>query len=478
MFVPAIVMLAFIVFAKRISQDGDPFWHIAAGRWMIDHGTILHQDVFSYTASGTPWIAHEWLSEVVMAATYQAAGWDGIYVLFGLAFAATAFLLARHLLKYLDPVPALFLTLFVLADLKGWIQIRPHVFVLPILVLWTAELLEARSENCAPRWFLFPLMILWVNLHASFLFGAALILPFALEAVLGADRTARFSTAASWGAVFAGSLIAALVNPNGIWGLLFPLTFTASSTELYLIGEWHTITFSSLGAVEISFLAGLFLFLLLGVRMPVIRLLVLVGMLHLALEHQRFVIILAIVGSMILAEPIANALKARGWTKREEPSKVNPLAPGIAAALVALAIAAGGFAFTRSIENDELSPVAALSNVPETIASQPVFNDWIFGGYLIFTGSRPFIDGRAEVYGDPFMRNYLRIMQADKTALDETFAKYKVTWTLLSPDDRTNAILDLVPGWCLLYADKFAVVHVRKDAVGRVDEACRPPVKG
>jgi hypothetical protein len=72
----------------------------------------------------------------------------------------------------------LYLSLFALADIKGWVMMRPHLFVLPILVVWTGELLAARKENRAPRWFLMPLMVLWANLHPSFLFGAALIASF------------------------------------------------------------------------------------------------------------------------------------------------------------------------------------------------------------------------------------------------------------------------------------------------------------
>jgi len=472
-FVPAIVMLAFTVFSPRLMADGDPFWHIAAGEWMIDHRAVLHEDPFSFTFAGAPWNAHEWLSEILMAATYRGAGWNGLYLLFGLVFGATAFLLAQQLLKYLDPVPALFLCLFALADIKGWVSMRPHVFALPILVLWAGELIAARSENRAPHWFLIPLMTLWVNLHASFLFGVAVIVPFAVEAILAA-KGARFRTAASWGPVSLGTLLAALVNPAGVAGLLFPIAFTATPTTS-LIVEWQSATFNVLGPLEVSFLAGLFLFLLVGVRMPAIRLLVLLGMVHMTLQHQRFAIILAIVGAMILAQPIADALKSRGWTKTgSDTAVVNPWAASAGALLVVLCIVVAGYAFPRTPQNDDLSPVSALAHVPPAIANRPVFNEWIFGGYLIFTGLRPFLDGRTEVYGDRFVRNYLQITRPDKSALEETFAKYKVVWTLLSPENRANIILDLLPDWCTLYADRFAVVHVRKDAFGGTERSCQP----
>src|SRR5262249_42602786 len=137
LFVPALTVLALTVFGERLMIDGDVFWHIAAGDWMIDHGTVLREDPFSYSFAGRPWHAHEWLSEIIIAGMYRAAGWNGLYVLTGLAFAATAFLIARQLLTQLDPVPALYLCMFAVADLKGWVMMRPHMLALPILAAWT-----------------------------------------------------------------------------------------------------------------------------------------------------------------------------------------------------------------------------------------------------------------------------------------------------------------------------------------------------
>jgi hypothetical protein len=457
-FMPALTVFAYTVFAQRLTVDGDHFWHLAAGQWMIEHRAILHNDPFSFTFAGAPWTAQEWLSEILMAATYRAAGWGGLYVLFGLAFAATVYLLSRQLLKYLDPVPALFLCLFAIADIKGWVVMRPHVLVMPILAIWAGELLAARSEHRAPRWFLVPLMVLWVNLHASFLFGAALILPFAAEAVF--EEKKRLRAVVSWGAVFIGVLVAALANPSGLSGLLFPIAFTATPVPS-LIPEWQASTFNSVGPLELSLLAGLSVCLFLGIRMPAIRLLLLVLMVHLTLAHTRFMIILAIVGALLLAEPIAKALKSRGWASTEGKDLRLPLAATLGAMVVALCIGAAGFVPPRTIRNDDLSPIAALAHVPPGLAQQPVFNDWLFGGYLIFAGERPFIDGRVDMYGAEFVGNYLRAAAGDREALERILGQFSIAWTILPPGSPANAILDAL-GWRVLYRDNAAVVHVRE----------------
>jgi hypothetical protein len=472
LFVPAIAMFALTVYGERLVIDGDVFWHIAAGEWMIDQRAIIGTDPFSYTFAGQPWHAHEWLSEILMAATYRAAGWNGLYVLAGLAFGATAVLLARHLLLAdLEPVPALYLSLFALADIKGWVMMRPHLFALPILVVWTGELLAARRESRAPRWFLAPLMVLWVNLHPSFLFGAALIAVFGLEAVLKTPREGR-RIAAQWGARFIGVILAAMVNPAGAAGVSFPLMFTAAGTAA-MIPEWRTTMFNTLGPFEISLLAGVLGCLFLGVRMTAMRLILLAGMLHLTLAHQRFVIVLAIVGAMILAEPIAKALREKGWRARPAEGGVNALAASAGAVLIALVLAASSFAIPRGLRNETITPLAALAHVPAEIAARPVFNDWLIGGYLIFTGMRPYIDGRAELYGAGFIRTYLQIVRPDAVLMRETFVRYGVVWTLLAPGNRAMVVLDLMPEWCRVYRDDAAVVHVRRNALAGTNVDCQ-----
>ncbi|HWE06558.1 MAG TPA: hypothetical protein VG274_07605, partial [Rhizomicrobium sp.] len=103
-------------------------------------------------------------------------------------------------------------------------------------------------------------------------------------------------------------------------------------------------------------------------------------------------------------------------------------------------------------------------HVPARLAAQPVFNEYSMGGYLIFRGIRPFIDGRGDMYGATFAENYARIIKPDRHAMETTFSKYKVMWTILTPDNAANGILDMLPGWRILYRDKFAIIYVRRDA--------------
>ena len=82
--------------------------------------------------------------------------------------------------------------------------------------------------------------------------------------------------------------------------------------------------------------------------------------------------------------------------------------------------------------------------------------------FLIWRGVRPFIDGRTDMYGDDFTNAYLRAERPDVPALEGLLDRWKVDWTLLNPQDPVAGVLDREPGWRRLYADRYAVVHVRR----------------
>src|SRR5260221_166583 len=86
----ALVAFTVFLFARGVLNDGDTYWHLAAGEWMLSHGLILRRDVFSFSHAGQAWDTHEWLTEVVMALAFRLGGWDGLLLLAASAAAADA----------------------------------------------------------------------------------------------------------------------------------------------------------------------------------------------------------------------------------------------------------------------------------------------------------------------------------------------------------------------------------------------------
>jgi hypothetical protein len=93
-----------------------------------------------------------------------------------------------------------------------------------------------------------------------------------------------------------------------------------------------------------------------------------------------------------------------------------------------------------------------------------VFNGYSFGGPLILAGIRPYIDGRAEIYGDRFVQNYAAIADGDWGKFNQAVQRYGIRWTVLpASDTRLIQELDSSPDWQRIYSGPAGVVHVRRD---------------
>jgi hypothetical protein len=235
-------------------------------------------------------------------------------------------------------------------------------------------------------------------------------------------------------------------------GLLFPFQLAAMGGLAHL-GEWQPSDFSILSPFEIALLSLLAVLALGKVKVPLPRLLIILGLVHLALAHGRHQMLFGVAAPLLLAPWLALA-----WPRTEE--KTSPLFAAAAAAALAGLIAVR-IALPASRGQDAVSPVAALAHLPVFERSQPVLNDYAFGGYLIWSGVRPFIDSRADLYGDAFLSRYAAIAAADRNTLAATLTGRHVRWTIFPSGAPVVKLMDKMPGWHRRYADAIAVVHVR-----------------
>jgi hypothetical protein len=149
----------------------------------------------------------------------------------------------------------------------------------------------------------------------------------------------------------------------------------------------------------------------------------------------------------------------RGLTELAKPASL----PGIALAGAVLAAISAALLHGTAIRPDIPMPATALAAVQAEHVTGPVLNDYGFGGYLIFAGVPPFIDGRAELYGDAFIKRHVEAMLLTGDGLPHILDQYGIAWTLIAPERPAVMLLDHLPGWRRLYADDVAVVHVRTD---------------
>lgn len=131
--------------------ESDLFWHLAAGRWMLEHGAIPRVDPFRFTSGGAAWVDHEWLFQVVVHGVERVAGLDGLIALRAAALGGFALLLCHHARR-----AGLGAGLAGLLALAAMLGVRPRFLVRPEIVtqfaLLTLVLLLERlvSRHGAP----------------------------------------------------------------------------------------------------------------------------------------------------------------------------------------------------------------------------------------------------------------------------------------------------------------------------------------
>jgi hypothetical protein len=428
----AAAVFAAVLVAPRVLAGGDLYWHIAAGRWMIENQQVLRIDPFSSTFQGQPWETRDWLAEILFAAAYVGAGWGGVLALAAAAAASGAGLLAFHLARgRRDVFTAIWLALAVITAADA-VKALPFLLALPCLVAWTGGLSRAVAKGPSLR--LLPVILVWANLSSSFVIGLALTVVLAAEAILIAKEN-RLAVARSW-AVFAGcALILGLVTPTGAPGM---------AHAIRALGVTGPV--GSLLPLLIALPAAS---VLLPRRLLWLRLVFLAGLFMLALTSALGRLFFAATAPLLCAGPHEDEELKLQW---------RPLTT-----LVLLAIIAAAVRIAVPVErhDDATTPQTALAEVPVTIKRQPVFNDTAFGGFLIFSDVRPFLDSRP-LYFESFRNRYAAVTTPGLLA--NTLTRYHVRWTILAPDNPAVKLMDGMTGWHRLYRDQWAVVHVKNGA--------------
>jgi hypothetical protein len=254
--IPVAVLVLLLVLNFRPIMQNDFWMHLKIGEDILDTFQIPTADSYSAVAEGRPFIAHEWMSGVLLALVGGAFGAAGFAALGALVAASLAALLFFALPKdarssfVLAPLGALaaYLTDFRLV-------IRPDLFTMLLLAVWAFSIERwRRTHERWILWMLVPLVTAWANLHGAFLFGVVTLWGMAglitVEHFLRLQRTgepacSREDMLAAL-SVAGLAVVACLLNPRG-WHLpMFSLHMTTGQAfeQVRAVTEWQP-TFDS-----------------------------------------------------------------------------------------------------------------------------------------------------------------------------------------------------------------------------------------
>jgi hypothetical protein len=458
----ALLFLGLFGMAVRNMLDPDLWWHLKSGEYMVAHKAVPHADPFSYTRAGQPWVAHEWLSELLMYGLYRVSGWMGLSVTFALILCGAFFIL--YLRCPSNPYLSGAITVLgAWATTPVW-GVRPQIITFLLTSLWLL-ILERSEGNRRVLWWTLPLMALWVNLHAGFALGVALLALFlageSLEQLLSAQpATANKARLRTLALAFILNLLLIPLNPNGVRMYSYPIQTLRSKAMQSYISEWASPNFHRADYWPFLFLVltvvATLAWIRSGVRMR--DMLLLLVSTFAALSSIRMIPLFVLVA----VPPMANA--AKSWLHhRPSPTARHRVAfnATILVAMVVFVAVHITVVFRQQTQAEaEHFPTGAVAFLAAHPPTRPIFNHYDWGGYLIwklYPRTRVFIDGRADLYGDAMFREFMQTYLLGKD-WERTLTRWQIGTVIVPPDSALASGLRNFPGWSIRYEDPRAVV--------------------
>lgn len=473
--------------------DGDTGWHLRTGEWILRNGRVPTVDFFSFTRSGEPWFAWEWLWDLCF-------GWLHLNFGMGAVLAASLALIcwtislvyreaARLSGNYFLAFGVAFLT--AAGSAIHWLA-RPHVLTLLFTAVSVIILNRAAEGRLRLLAWLPLLTVVWVNFHGGFFVLWTLLFAHLASAGLNAffDRRPLFAAVRPWMLALAGCVAASFVNPYG-WRLHRHIFgYLSDSYHREKIQEFLSISFHSPAAIyfAVMLLLGGMTVLWALERRRFSDAFILMGWGWLALYAARnipiFLICAAPVAALAvrerlerlaasesrLAAPLGAVFEAhREFSMTEAQARVvwiPALALSVLALLLAVPASSGPLRNQYDPKNYPENALPVLRSLgPET----RLFSDDEWGDFLLYRlwpRRRVFIDGRSDFYGEKLGEDMGRVLQA-RHDWAQILARYQIGAVLLRADSPLASVLKVHPGWRLLHDDGVALVFQSVSSAAR-----------
>jgi len=464
-------------FASRPLSDGDFWWHLRTGEFIVRNHSIPRTDPFSFSNFGKPWVAHEWLSDLIFYLVYSHFGFNTLIFVFAV-LTAVAFLIV-FVRCNAHAFVGVFATLLATSSVLTTVGVRPRAFTLLFASFYLLVLTRyTQGRESKPLWLLVPVMALWVNLHAGFLIGLVLIAVTTLGVFMDGLMEGK-ALMSAWPSVkklllvLAASCGAVLLNPQGIKIFLFPFEFFFSPVQQNQIDDWlspnfHLPEFLPLALLILGTTAALALS---PTRPKISEMLLFLSTLYATLKSNRHVAIFALVAAPLLANYLQSWIesttlkKSFGRDRSERPDRASIFfAVLVLIPLVALTIQLKKEIYSPPRQERVGVPLQAVAFMKAQNLTGRTFTDPnIWSGYLIWEMPQNpvFIDGRIDMYGDDFVKHYIKIISGAED-WENTFDQYQMRVAIISPSSVLRLSMQKSTKWQQTYSDEMAVVFARR----------------
>jgi len=439
----------------------DYFWHLATGRWIVEHHALPRFDPLAVASAHVPWINGEWLYEIVLYAVHGMAGDGGISIISALLAAAiftAGFLFAS---RENEIGVALLIAAIAFAGASDRLGVRPAAAA-ALLIAVALGLLGSRLRLASLTIAYVCLTIVWINVHPSALLAPVLAL---ITMLIDWRR---------W-VVAIASAVALLINPFGWNAITAPLRLTAE------IGN--------AGFVNTEWLPSSFHFFPLLYVVTAVMVLLFLGTSDKRAHAWRFVTF------AILAALAFRYVRNQGLYFAALPVLIPPLgnlSRRVSYAIAACALLPLAWVFQQNVHrpgvDDEHFPTRAVAALRSYQLPGNIYNADQFGGLLEWTfypERRALTDGRNELFHDFIAED--AAAHRDSRAWHSLIAKYGVALAVDDYQHERIQVIDVATGqrralpaslvryrrhdWALIAFDDAAMVFAWRNAFppGRLD---------
>jgi hypothetical protein len=456
---------------KQFVVDPDLWWHIKVGQNILATHHWPTTDPFSFTVGGTPWIAYEWLGDVAIGTVARYGGLLGLSVL--LIVLASIVMLALYAFTTMRSgnSKAGFVASGLLCSLAfASFNLRPQMFGYLFLIVTLLVLERFRQGKQRALWLLPPLFLIWINTHGSWVIGLGVIFVFwasgLMEFHLGGVEAKRWSAAERirLELVFLLCLGAIPITPYGTRLAAYPFT-VASSLPLNVgnVMEWQPMPFNIAGgklflAILLAFFVAQMMF---QMSWRLAEVVLFFGGVTMACLHVRFLLLFVPFFAPLFATLLARWLPP--YDQKKDHYILNALL------MTAVVVAMVRYFPTRDGITKIVAktfPVDAVEYLHQHPAPGPMFNNYGFGGYLIWKlpEQKVFIDGRGDLYEDGgAFGEYVEVAHI-KPAAFAVLRAHGIQSCLLESKEPLATVLAANPDWEQRYADGVSTLFVRRSA--------------
>jgi hypothetical protein len=477
-FVVALVVWLFGVGAgwNSLMLDGDAGWHIRTGEHILANGSVPQTDLFSWSKSGEPWFAWEWLSDVVWAVLHARFGLAGIAAAAGVIICASAAVLLRHMLQLgANTFGALLITLLFVGAGSIHHHARPHVFTLLFFAIFVFVIERDRVSPGKWLWALVPFAALWTNMHGGFLAGVA----YAGLITAGAAMHCVFSPARDWrvplryGLLTAGCMLASVINPYGVRLHAHIAEYLRSDFIKNTIQEFQSPVFRSEASLqyEAVLISGLICVGLLLWRRQYPEAFTVLYFAHMSLMSARHVPLYVIVAGPVIAMEFTRLW--REWVNSQSRNSIAGILDQVSSdfeggfrrvtvwcplGLAAVILFTPADRWPKDFHQG--FPKKMVAQYGDLIAASRVLSTDQWGDYLIYhlyPRQRVFVDGRSDFYGEALCKDYLSLMNATHK-WESVLHRYGFNLILIPVKWPLSSVLKLSPKWRVVADDGEAIL--------------------